>query len=80
MVKYVGEGEGADGRGAGDLRHGRARQSLLWHSRQGRATNTNKYQPLVSFHWSANLFSPLLHFGDKDGGRIFTAAILWMKS
>lgn len=79
-IDMWGKGRGADGRGAVNVKHGRARQSLHWHSRQGQATNTNKYQPLLSFHWSANLFSPLLHLGTNTVGGIFTATILWMKS
>lgn len=36
---------------------------LAWQT--GRMTNTNKYQPLASFHMSTNLFSLLLHFTNK---------------
>lgn len=39
------------------------KRQAMWQ--RGRMTNTNKYQPLASFHVSTNLFWLLLHFADK---------------
>lgn len=48
----------------------RERHREAWHGRKtDRMTNTNKYQPLASFHMSASLFSLLLHFTCKHCGR-----------
>lgn len=73
VVKNV--GKGADGRGVDKVKHGRA-----WSSRQGWATNTNKYS--LWFHSTGvqTCFHCYCISGTNTVGGIFTVAILWMKS
>lgn len=76
--------EGGDGVRRGEMRE--TREGWESHRRgrrqwpTGRLVNTNKHQPLASFHVSINLFWLLLHFVWQTLGETSAAAILGTKT